>query len=288
LSESLKKVILLGGPTASGKTKISLDLVRQYNGEIICGDSMQVYADMVIGTASPTDEEKAAAPHHLFNEISPFEEFSVAKWAELAHNKIIDVQGRGKVPIIVGGTGLYLDTIADNRRYIDIPKDDEFRAGLGQMTNSELYQRLKDVDPESADKLSESDNRRVVRALEIYNATGKTKTQIDRESLQEPIYDITYYVLKPEREELYKRINDRVDVLINLGLVDECRALLARGIDEKYSAYNAIGYRQIYEYLKGETTLNDAIDKVKQATRNYAKRQMTWWRKRADVICLER
>ena len=272
----MQRLIVVAGPTCSGKTAKSIEIAKEVGGEIICGDSMQIYRHMRIGTASPTEEEKAGITHHLFNFLSPLERFSVSEYVRMAHRVISEIAGRGVVPILVGGTGLYLDSVANNRIYAEIEVSDEVRQRVSEMGNEELMGMLSEVDAESAAVIKLGDRRRLQRAIEIYLATGKTKTERDRESHGKKIYEVERHIMDMPRDELYERINARVDVMMEQGLLDEVRALREMGVQRGMTAGQAIGYKELFGYLDGEATLEEAIAAIKQATRRYAKRQLTW------------
>ena len=280
------KVAAVVGPTASGKTALSIELAKQMNGEIISCDSMQIYKFMDIGTAKPTKEEMGNIPHHLIDIITPDVEFSCADYSVLAKAKIEEINNRGKLPFFCGGTGLYVDHVLSNTTFSDAGRDEDYRKLLETKINEEgieeVYNLLKTIDPESAMSIHQNNTKRVIRALEIFHVTGKTKTEWDRESKgYETPYDSTMICLDfRDREKLYERINKRVDLMIEAGLVEEVRSLL---FDGKYKLSNTagqgIGYKEIIEYLNGDISLEDAIEKIKKGTRNYAKRQLTWFKR---------
>ncbi len=281
----MKKIplIVVVGPTASGKSEYALKKAKELGGEIISGDSMQIYRKMDIGTAKPTADEMQEIPHHLIDVADITEIFSAARFVELASKAINDVYSRGKMPIIAGGTGLYIDTLISGTE-LSATEDDpilreELFAFAEKFGAEALHQRLKEVDPSSAEAIHPNNIKRVARALEIYLKTGETKTEADRKSrLKESIYDPYIVYIRPnERETLYERIDRRVDKMFDLGLEDEVRNLYQAGLESTPTASQAIGYKEFYPYFKGETH----IESVKQAiclnTRHYAKRQMTWF-----------
>ncbi len=283
------KLIAVVGPTASGKTALSIELAKRYNGEIISCDSMQIYRGMDIGTAKPTTEEMQDIPHHMIDIIEPCEPFSAADYAERARAAIADITSRGKLPIFCGGTGLYLDSVLTENEYADVKTDNELRASLladAQKYGAEaLWERLRAVDPESAAAIHQNNVKRVARALEIYILSGVTKTEWDAKSrLKEPPYDATVIALDRAREELYSRIDLRVDLMIEAGLVDEVRELLESGrLPRDSSAAQAIGYKEFIAYFDGSIALHDAVEQIKMSSRRYAKRQLTWFRRNPDV-----
>jgi len=273
----MNRILAIVGPTASGKTALSVALAKAYNGEILSCDSMQLYRGMDIGTAKPTREERAGVPHHLFDLANVTDSFSCAEYQKAARAAIADVQSRGKLPIFCGGTGLYLDSVLYDRPFSEIPLDPALRARLNEQDADALYAQLCRVDPDSAAITHANNKKRVVRALEIYHLTGKTKTQWDAESrAQKPLYDATLIGLDfADRSTLYARINARVEQMIAAGLEAEVRALpLAAG----QTAAQAIGYRELLDCFAGRCDRETAIERIKQNSRNYAKRQLTWFR----------
>ena len=281
-----RKVIVIVGPTASGKTGVSIDLAKKINGEIISADSMQIYKKMNIGTAKVTPEEADGIKHYLVDIVNPDEEFSVAKYKELAEQAIEEVLKKGKVPIIVGGTGLYVSVLTNGIELSEEKEDNSIRILLEERVKKEgidgLYSELQEIDPESALKIDKNNTRRVIRALEIYKLTGKTKTQADKDSIKEPKYDYSTYGILTDREELYNRINMRVDIMIEQGLIEEVKELR-----EKYNfsktALQGIGYKEVIEYLDGRVSKEEMIEKIKLESRRYAKRQMTWFKRDKNI-----
>ena len=280
------KIVVICGPTASGKTALGIQVAQQANGEIISSDSMQIYKDMDIGTAKPTPEERAQAVHHLVDFVSPDERYSVADFKKDATEKIEDILSRGKLPIIVGGTGLYVNSLIYNIEYKEEITDIEYRNELEKVDLETLYKQAMEIDPEAAERVSQNDRKRITRILEIYHTTGKTKTQMEAESRQEVKYDYKIFVLTPERDKLYERINLRVDLMIQAGLVDEVRELLKK-YKEFPTAMQGLGYKEVKEYLDGEITEEEMIEKIKQESRHYAKRQLTWFRQYKDATWLD-
>lgn len=280
------KIVVICGPTASGKTALGIQVAQQANGEIISSDSMQIYKDMDIGTAKPTEEERAQAVHHLVDFVSPDERYSVADFKKDATEKIEDILSRGKLPIIVGGTGLYVNSLIHNIEYKEEITDMEYRNELEKVDLETLYKQAMEIDPEAAARVSQNDRKRITRILEIYHTTGKTKTQMEAESRQEVKYDYKIFVLTPERDKLYERINLRVDLMMQAGLVDEVRELLKK-YKEFPTAMQGLGYKEVKEYLDGEITEEEMIEKIKQESRHYAKRQLTWFRQYKDATWLD-
>lgn len=280
------KIIVICGPTASGKTSLGINLANKINGEIISADSMQIYKDFSIGSSKPTEEERRQAPHHLIDFVDADKRYSVADYKEDCQKAIEDILSRGKVPIIVGGTGLYIDAIIYNIKYLQINTDYTYRKELEDIPLEDLYKRAMEIDPKAMEKISSNDRKRISRILEIYHLTGNNKTELEAESIGEEIYDFRTFVLNWPREILYERVNSRVDKMIEQGLVDE-----VKGVFKKYkdlpTSMQALGYKEIKLYLDGIITLDEAIELIKTESRHYAKRQLTWFRKYEDAIWLE-
>ncbi len=283
------RVIAIVGPTAVGKTSLAIKLAEKYNGEIISCDSMQIYKGMDIGTAKPTKEELSKIPHHLIDIIEPNVNFSCAEYQSLAKNIINDIIKRGKTPIFCGGTGLYLDSVLKIPSFADTIKDENYRAELEDFAIkngvSALHDLLKECDPESAEAIHPNNQKRVIRALEIFKCTGQKKSELDKESKKvPPPYDSCVFFLNArDRDLLYSRIEERVDVMINDGLLDESRTLYDKGLlKEEYTSYGAIGYKEFIPYFKGEATKEECIAELKLSTRHYAKRQLTWFSRNED------
>lgn len=283
------KVVSVVGPTASGKTALAIALAKELHGEIISCDSMQIYKMMDIGTAKPTKEEQAAAIHHLIDIVDPDVSFSCADYAVLAKEKIDEISTKGKLPIFCGGTGLYIDHVLNNTSFSEAGRDDEYRDYLNKQIDEfgveSVFEELRRVDPESADSIHPNNTKRVVRALEIYHVTGKTKSWWDKESKKvESPYDSVMICLDfKDREKLYDRIDKRVDIMLEEGLVDEVKSLIFdKGIRLSDTAKQGIGYKEIIEYLENSCTLDEAVELIKKGTRNYAKRQLTWFRRYDD------
>lgn len=276
------KVVVIVGPTASGKTAVSIELAKKINGEIISADSMQIYKYMDIGTAKPTLDEMQGIKHYMLDVVMPDETFNVAKYKSMAESAIEEILKKGKVPIIVGGTGLYINTLVDGIEFADVPGDEEYRNELIEKGYREgamsIYKELEKIDSESAKKIDPNNIRRVARALEIYKVTGKTKTQLDIESRKEVKYDYRLFGMEWDRETLYNRIDLRVDKMIEAGLIDE-----VRNVTEKFkisnTAVQGLGYKEVIEYLNGNISYEEMIEKLKLETRHYAKRQLTWFRR---------
>lgn len=284
------KVIVICGPTASGKTALSIELAKKINGEIVSADSMQIYKDMNIGSAKVTNEEMQGIKHYMIDYVSPDERFSVADYKTNAKNAIEEIIKKGKTPIVVGGTGLYIDALIYEIEYKDIKIDENYRKELQKIEKNQglevLYKKALEIDPKAMEKISQNDSKRIMRVLEIYKATGKNKTEQEAESrLKEIPYDYKVFALTMNREKLYERINKRVDIMIENGLIDEVKNLL-----EKYSefptAMQGLGYKEVRDYLQEKITKDEMIEKIKQESRRYAKRQLTWFRKNKQTIWL--
>lgn len=281
-----QKLIVIIGPTAVGKTNLSIEMAKRYNGEIISGDSMQIYRGMDIGTAKITEDEMQGIPHHLIDIKEPEENFSVAEFQLLVRAKINEIAKRGKLPIIVGGTGLYIQSVIYDYQFSDVPGDEAFRLELEerakQIGNEALYKELQAVDPESAAQIHPNNVRRVIRALEIFHLTGKTMQDFQRKQQPDLMYETALVGLSMEREQLYERINRRVDIMVEQGLLDEVKSLYNQGL-RNCQSIQAIGYKEIYDYLDGSVTWEEAVEQLKQNSRRYAKRQLTWFRNKMDV-----
>jgi tRNA dimethylallyltransferase len=281
-----EKLIAIVGPTAVGKTDTSIALAKTLNGEIISGDSMQVYKGMDIGTAKISKEEMENIPHHLIDIKDPTESFSVAEFQKRVTALITDINRRGKVPIICGGTGLYiqavthqyeLSTAASNWQYREKLEKEVQESGIER-----LYQELITLDPKSAENIHPNNHRRVIRALEVFHETGMTMSEFQAKQQKESPYDLVLIGLTRDREVLYDRINTRVDQMLKEGLLEEVKGLYDLGIKD-CQAVQAIGYKELYDYFDEKVTLEDAIDKLKQNSRRYAKRQLTWFRNKMDI-----
>lgn len=271
------KVVVICGPTASGKTKLGIDIANVINGEIISCDSMQIYKKMDIGTAKPTKEEQSQAVHHLIDFVEPNERYSVADFKIDAEKKIKDIIQRGKTPILVGGTGLYINSLIYNINYKEDVFDEEYRKKLDNIELEIIYKKALEIDPESMKKISANDRKRISRVLEIYHATGKTKTEIEKESRKEVMYDYKIFVLNMDREKLYDRINKRVDLMIEAGLIEEVKSIINEYKDFP-TAMQGLGYKEVVQYLNGDFSKEEMVEKIKQESRHYAKRQLTWFR----------
>lgn len=284
-------VIVICGPTASGKTALSIELAKEIKGEIISCDSMQIYKDMNIGTAKPTEEEMQGIKHHLIDCVSPDKRYSVADYKKDAKKAIKEIIKKGKTPIVVGGTGLYIDSLIYEIEYKDIEFDEKYREMLEKRVEKEglqaLYEEAKKIDSIAIKKISTNDKKRILRILEIYHATGKNKTQQEIESRKKEIeYDYHVYALNWDREILYERINKRVEIMLEQGLIEEVNNIYKK-YNELPTAMQGLGYKEVVEYLEGKATKEETVEKIKMETRRYAKRQMTWFRKNKQTIWLD-
>ena len=285
----MKNLICIAGPTASGKTALSIALAKELDAEIVSCDSMQVYRRMDIGTAKPSAEERDGIVHHMLDVAEPWEDFSVSRYCAMADPIVEDILRRGKVCIIVGGTGLYMDNLIKGTQFAPFPSTG-VRERLEAEPIEDVYARLQAVDPEAAARLHLSDKKRIIRAMEVYLETGETITEHDRRTRAIPAkYAPLWFALEDEdRADLYQRIDRRVDGMLQQGLVEEIRALLNEGIDPRCTAMQAIGYKEFVDALDGRSSIAEAADSVRQSSRRYAKRQLTWFRRNQSIHWLRR
>ena len=284
-------VIVICGPTASGKTALSIELAKRINGEIVSADSMQIYKDMDIGSAKVTIEEMQGIKHYLIDCVLPNQRYSVANYKQDAKNSIEEIIKNKKTPIVVGGTGLYIDSLIYEIEYKDIEINEEYRKELEKIRDEQglevLYKKALEIDPKAMEKISSNDFKRITRILEIYEATGKTKTEQEAESrLNEIPYDYKVFAIGYDREKLYERINKRVDIMIEKGLIEEVKKLLGK-YSEFPTSMQGLGYKEVKQYLDGEITKEEMVEKIKQESRRYAKRQLTWFRKNKQTIWID-
>lgn len=284
----MKDILCVCGPTASGKTGLAAALAKKLDGEVISCDSMQIYRGMDVGTAKPDAAEMDGVPHHLLDVAEPGEDFSVGRYVKLADAAIADIRGRGKTPIVCGGTGLYMDSLVKGETFAapSRPAQREYVEHIAEEKGvAYLYEMLKDADPETAEKLHLSDRKRIIRAMEVFLITGMPLSWHNQQSKQRPPkYEPVWIGLNfRDRAKLYARIDARVDAMLEQGLEAEVRALLDRGVDPKTTAMQAIGYKEMAAALRGECSLPHAVSQIKQASRNYAKRQLTWFRRNEAV-----
>ncbi len=280
-------IAVICGPTASGKTRLAVDLAKRFNGEVISADSMQIYKGMEIASAKPTTEEQQGIAHHMMDFLDPAEPYSVADYVRDARRAVLDIHERGKLPILCGGTGLYIHSLIDNYEFDDTGSDPEFREKMRRIAeqegNGRLLEMLREIDPESAARLHENNRNRIIRALEVYHIAGKTMSQLQRESRRNPSpYELCMMMIEYEqRETLYKRIDARADDMMKRGLLEEARDFFARGYGS--TAAQAIGYKELKPYLDGDEPLAECVERLKRETRRYAKRQLTWFRRDARI-----
>ena len=274
-----------------GKTALSIEIAKRVHGEIVSADSMQIYKEMDIGSAKPTKEEMEGIPHYLLDFVSPKERYSVADYKKEATKAIEEILKKGKTPIVVGGTGLYIDALIYNIDYPEIEFDETYRKQLERRVEQEglpsLYEEANQIDEQAMKRISPNDQKRILRVLEVYHQTGKTKTEQELMSRQKEVpYDYQVYALTMPREQLYDRINKRVDIMLEQGLVEEVKKILET-YPEFPTAMQALGYKEIKEYLEGNVEKEEAIETIKQETRRYAKRQLTWFRKNKQTKWLD-
>lgn len=288
-----QKLLVLGGPTAVGKTELSIRLAKELDGEIISADSMQIYKYMDIGSAKVTEEEMDGVKHHLIDVIEPDVPFSVADFKEHGEKAINEILSKDKFPIIAGGTGLYINSLTCNMTFTEVEKDEEYRQCLEKLCeekgNNHVHEMLKDIDPLSYREIHANNRKRVIRALEVYKLTGKPFSSFNAgEDFYKSDYDVYYYVLTMNREKLYQKINKRVDIMMKNGLLDECIKLKEMGYNSDMQSMQGIGYKEILYYLEGKISLETAVDMIKQGSRNYAKRQLTWFRRDKRCVFLDK
>lgn len=288
-----KPLIVLTGPTAVGKTALSIQLARRIGGEIISADSMQVYRHMDIGTAKIRREEMDGVPHHLIDILEPTEDFNVVRFQALARAAAEDIYSRGKIPIVAGGTGFYIQALLNDIDFTQIDENTQFREEMERLAAEQgaevLHERLRAVDPESAEAIHANNVKRVIRALEYYQQTGqKISEHNEAEREKESAYNSAYFVLTDDRKILYDRIDKRVDLMMEEGLLEEVNALRLRGLKRESVAMQGLGYKELFGYFEGEYPLEEAVRIIKRDTRHFAKRQLTWFRRERDVIWLDK
>ena len=288
----MQKVVVICGPTASGKTALSIELAKRINGEIVSADSMQIYDEMNIGTAKPDQEEMQGIKHYLIGNIKPTNRYSVSEFKKDAITAIKEIISKGKMPIVVGGTGLYVNSLVYGIDYPEIQINLEYRKELEKIVEEKglqyLFEKAVEIDKEAMKNISPNDKKRILRVLEIYKETGKTKTELERESRKNGIpYDYKIFAINMPREILYDRINRRVDIMIEKGLIDEVSSLYEKYGESLLTSMQAIGYKEVVEFLKGNCTKEEMIEKIKMETRRYAKRQLTWFRKIENIQWLD-
>lgn len=288
-----QKLIVISGPTAVGKTDLSIKLAQKLNGEIISADSMQIYKYMDIGSAKVTKEEMKDIKHHLIDVVEPDVPFSVADFKEYGDKALKEIISKGKFPIISGGTGLYINSLTCNMTFTEAEKDESYRVYLEELAlekgNDYIHEMLKEIDPISYKEIHPNNRKRVIRALEVYKLTNKPFSSYNvGDDFYTSDYDVYYYVLTMDRQLLYERINKRVDIMLQKGLLDECIKLKEMGYNSDIQSMQGIGYKEILYYLENKISLDEAINMIKQGSRNYAKRQLTWFRKDKRCVFLNK
>lgn len=288
-----QKLLIIGGPTAVGKTDLSIKLAKKLNGEIISADSMQIYKYMDIGSAKVTEEEMDGVKHHLIDVINPEVPFSVADFKEHGDKALKEIIAKGKFPIISGGTGLYINSLTCNMTFTEAEKDEKYREHLEFLAeekgNEYIHEMLKEIDPISYKEIHANNRKRVIRALEVFKLTNKPFSSFNAgDDFYNSDYDVFYYVLTMDRQKLYERINKRVDIMMEKGLLEECIRLKEMGYTSDIQSMQGIGYKEILYYLEGQISLGEAVDMIKQGSRNYAKRQLTWFRRDKRCIFLDK
>ncbi len=287
-----KPLIILTGPTAVGKTKASIQLAKTLNGEIISADSMQVYQYMDIGTAKITPDEMDGVPHHLIDTFLPDQDFSVATFKECAQAAMEEIYAKGKIPIIVGGTGFYIQALLYDIDFAEVeghPYREELETFAKEKSPEALHARLQEIDPEAAQEIHANNVKRVIRAIEYFYENGKKISEHNASEREKSSpYNFCYFVLNDERELLYRRIDERIDIMVEQGLLEEVQSLLKKGYHRELVSMQGLGYKEIVAYLAGETSLEEAIRILKRDTRHFAKRQLTWFRRERDVIWIDK
>ena len=293
MTDMKPKLVIITGPTAAGKTELSIGLAKKLNGEIISADSMQVYKGMDIGTAKIKEAEMQGIVHHLIDVFEPEHGMNVAEFKSLAKAAIEDIHSRGKLPILVGGTGFYIRAVLYDTEF-EAEETNSFREELSQLAETaegreKLFAMLREEDPEAAENIHPNNIKRVIRALEFkHNTGGKISEHNVTEKQKESPYDFTYFVLTMNRDKLYARIEKRIDIMLEEGLVDEVKGLIERGLTEDHVSMQAIGYKEIYQYLVGRMSLPEAVELLKKNTRHFAKRQLTWFRHEREVTWVDK
>lgn len=281
----MTKAVFLFGPTASGKTTLSIELSQKINSEIISADSIQVYRFMDLGTAKPSQEQRKKIPHYLIDIVNPDQDWTVADFIDNAKKCIFDIKSREKIPLIVGGTGLYLNALINGYGFPIVNKDKNVRNKLSEFESAKLHEKLENIDPQSALKINKNDKKRLIRALEVYELTGKPISQLQRKAPHNK-NNLKLFCINIEREILYERIDQRVDVMLSAGLVDEVKSLLEK-YNENLNSMQALGYKEVISYLKNNISYGEMVELIKKRTRNFAKRQLSWFRGFQDVNWIE-
>ncbi len=288
-----KKLVILTGPTAVGKTKLSIELAKRIGGEIISADSMQVYKYMDIGSAKIMPQEMDGVVHHLIDVLNPTEDFDVYRFLQMAKAKMQEIYERGHIPVIVGGTGFYIQAVLYDIDFTQSQEDSDLRTQLEELAKTQgahvLHEMLREVDPQAAEEIHENNVKRVIRAIEYFRQTGEKISEHNKEQrAKESPYNFCYFVLNDDRAKLYERIDQRVDLMLEAGLVEEVKQLLAMGCRRESTAMQGLGYKEIIDYLQGEIDLERAIYLIKRDTRHFAKRQLTWFKREKEVVWVPR
>lgn len=285
----MKKIplVVLMGPTASGKTAMAVEICKKYDGEVVTADSMQVYKFMDIGTAKPTVDEMQGIKHHMIDLVEPTENYSLADYVKEAKAVIEDIHSRGKLPVLAGGTGLYIDTLTQNVELSDGDKDDALRAELTELAEKEgedrLFEILREVDPKSCETIHKNNIKRVIRAIEFFKTTGIRQSEHIKNTVRNSPFDMTKICLSWDRDVLYDRINRRVDMMFDMGLADEVEKVRNMGVNMSNTSMQGIGYKEVFPYLDKKVSLEETKDIIKQGTRRYAKRQITWFKREENT-----
>ncbi len=288
-----KKLVILTGPTAVGKTKLSIELAKRIGGEIISADSMQVYKYMDIGSAKIMPQEMDGVVHHLIDVLNPTEDFDVYRFLQMAKAKMQEIYERGHIPVIVGGTGFYIQAVLYDIDFTQSQEDSDLRTQLEELAKTQgahvLHEMLREVDPQAAEEIHENNVKRVIRAIEYFRQTGEKISEHNKEQrAKESPYNFCYFVLNDDRAKLYERIDQRVDLMLEAGLVEEVKQLLTMGCRRESTAMQGLGYKEIIDYLQGEIDLERAIYLIKRDTRHFAKRQLTWFKREKEVVWVPR
>jgi len=284
------RLIIIAGPTAVGKTKTAVELAKLLDSEVVSADSMQIYRGMDIGTAKVTKEEMQGIPHHLIDVMDPGEDYNVIRFCEMAKTAVEEIQSRGKIPVLCGGTGFYIQALLYGIEFPEEPEDDSIRKELHRLAEEKgpeaVWEELRKVDPEYAEEVPAENVVKCIRGLEFFRFHGEKLSEHNKKAMEnrKPQYDAKLFVLYDEREALFDRINNRVDSMMKAGLLEETKKLLATGIDRKQTAMQAIGYRQLAEYLDGDVNLPQAVENIKTASRRYAKRQLVWFKREPEAV----
>jgi len=285
----MNKIMIISGPTAVGKTALSVNIAKRINGEIISADSMQVYKGLDIGSAKVTADEMGFVKHHLIDILEPYENFDVQIFQNLAKKAIEDISSRGKVPIIVGGTAFYIQALLYDIDFTEEDHDDTYRKALNNLSEKELFEKLNEIDPEYASTTHMNNKKRVIRALEYIHFTGRKFSDYNKDQAsKKPVYKYSYFVLDDLRDKIYSNIDKRVDIMIANGLLNEVKKLHDMHIGKEYNCAQGIGYKEILDYLDGLCTLDEAVENIKKNTRHFAKRQLTWLRHEDDTIFIRK